>query len=93
MGEGGNIVKGIDTGVDIITKDNAKERLNFLKRCTGIKKRTEHRDTPRTQFFYTIRYKTPYAGLIQYSRAFLRIKYKFLAGCQFDVARNFKNKV
>ena len=38
MGEGGNIVKGIDTGVDIITKDNAKERLNFLKDVLELKK-------------------------------------------------------
>ncbi|MFP3125839.1 sugar ABC transporter substrate-binding protein [Ectobacillus funiculus] len=29
--KGGIIAKRIDTGVDIITKDNAKERLNFLK--------------------------------------------------------------
>jgi hypothetical protein len=38
MGEGGNIVKRIDTGVDIITKDNAKERLNFLKDVLELKK-------------------------------------------------------
>lgn len=29
--KGSNIAKRIDTGVDIITKDNAKERLNFLQ--------------------------------------------------------------
>ncbi|WP_342048192.1 sugar ABC transporter substrate-binding protein [Bacillus sp. OTU530] len=29
--KGGNVAKRIDTGIDLITKDNAKERLNFLK--------------------------------------------------------------
>ncbi|GAA3313477.1 hypothetical protein GCM10020331_003700 [Ectobacillus funiculus] len=30
--KGGNVAKKrIDTGIDLITKDNAKERLNFLK--------------------------------------------------------------